>query len=106
MTTLTGRGAPAGAVECERVRSQAGPWGARSWRRENGTGAMAAAMTVCARRVRICFLTTMVPGSRQTGSEVVTHAFAEALRAAGHQTVVVGDRRSGTAQLLHADDTL
>jgi glycosyltransferase involved in cell wall biosynthesis len=46
----------------------------------------------------------MVPGSRQTGSEVVTHAFADALRAAGHQTVVVGYRRSGTDPLLHADD--
>jgi glycosyltransferase involved in cell wall biosynthesis len=48
----------------------------------------------------------MVPGSRQTGSEVVTHAFAEALRAAGHQTLVVGYRRTGTDPPLHPDDVV
>jgi polysaccharide biosynthesis protein PslH len=48
----------------------------------------------------------MVPGSRQTGSEVVTHAFAEALRTAGHETLVVGYRRTGTDPPLHPDDVV
>ena len=48
----------------------------------------------------------MVPGSRQTGSEVVTHAFTDALRAAGHETLVVGYRRAGTEPPLHPDDVV
>jgi glycosyltransferase involved in cell wall biosynthesis len=48
----------------------------------------------------------MVPGSRQTGSEVVTYAFAEALRAADHETLVVGYRRRGTDPPLHPDDVV
>jgi glycosyltransferase involved in cell wall biosynthesis len=48
----------------------------------------------------------MVPGSQQTGSEVVTHAFARALRAAGHETLLVGYRRRGTDPQLHPDDVV
>src|ERR1700716_508765 len=67
---------------------------------------MEAAMTVSSRRVRICGLTTMVPGSRPTGSGLVPQAFAEALRAAGPQTLVVGYRRTGTDPPLHPDDVV
>jgi hypothetical protein len=48
----------------------------------------------------------MVPGSRQTGSEVVTQTFADALRAAGHETLVIGYRRTGTDPPLHPDDVV
>lgn len=54
--------------------------------------------------MRIAFLTTVLPGERRTGSEVVSHAFADALRSGGHRVTVLGYRRQGSQPPTHADD--
>jgi hypothetical protein len=46
--------------------------------------------------VRILFLTTLLPGSGFTGSEVATQSFADALRGAGHDVTLLAYRRIGT----------
>lgn len=46
--------------------------------------------------MRVLFLTTLLPGMRRTGSEVASQAFADALRAAGHDVTLLGYRRAGT----------
>jgi hypothetical protein len=43
------------------------------------------------------FLTTILPGGRGSGSEIVSTAFVEAMRAAGERVVVVGYARKGEA---------
>ena len=46
--------------------------------------------------MRVLFITTLLPGLRQTGSEVASQAFADAMRAAGHDLTLLGYRRAGT----------
>jgi hypothetical protein len=57
---------------------------------------MAGRTLASARAVRITFLTTLLPGSGFTGSEVATQSFVDALRAAGHETTLLAYRRAGT----------
>ena len=45
--------------------------------------------------MRVLFLTSVLPAGRRTGGEAVSQAFVDALRAAGHDVVVVGYRRPG-----------
>lgn len=54
--------------------------------------------------MRILFLTTLMPGARQTGSEVASQAFVDGLRAAGHTVTVMGYRRSGATPPSSAED--
>ena len=46
--------------------------------------------------MRIVIFSTLLPGLRRTGSEVATQAFADVLRAAGHDVALLGYRRTGT----------
>ena len=55
---------------------------ARSW-----TGAPA---------LKVLFATTVLPLDPSTGGEVASHAFVEAIRAAGHRVTVIGYRRPGS----------
>ncbi|MCW3062878.1 MAG: hypothetical protein JWN32_50, partial [Solirubrobacterales bacterium] len=48
-----------------------------------------------ARTLEIAFLTTVLPEGRTTGGEVVSQAFVDALRGAGHRVRVVGYVRPG-----------
>src|SRR3954452_4576779 len=48
-------------------------------------------------RLRIAFLTTVLPQERRSGGEVVSQELIDALRAAGHDVVVVGWTRPGAA---------
>jgi hypothetical protein len=54
--------------------------------------------------LRVLFLTTVLPGGRGTGGEVVSQAFVAALRAAGHDVVTLGYRRPGPAPPAAAGD--
>jgi hypothetical protein len=45
--------------------------------------------------MRVLFLTTVLPSGRRSGGEVVSHAFADALRSAGHDVRVAGWARPG-----------
>jgi glycosyltransferase involved in cell wall biosynthesis len=54
--------------------------------------------------VQILFLTTLLPGAGYTGSEVATQAFANGLRALGHDVKLLAYRRAGDDPPLHADD--
>ena len=45
--------------------------------------------------MEILFLTTVLPERRSTGGEIGSHAFIDALRAAGHRVTIVGFRRTG-----------
>ncbi|HEU4977662.1 MAG TPA: hypothetical protein VFT42_02090, partial [Solirubrobacteraceae bacterium] len=55
--------------------------------------------------MRVLFLTTLLPGMRRTGSEVATQAFADALRAAGHDVRLLAYRRAGSDPPLAPGDT-
>ena len=57
-----------------------------------------------AARVRVLFLSTLLPGALSSGSEVATQAFADGLRAIGHDVVLVAYRRSGSSPPTGADD--
>lgn len=50
------------------------------------------------------FLTTLLPGMRRTGSEVASQAFADALRACGHDVTLLAYRRAGTDPPLSPGD--
>jgi polysaccharide biosynthesis protein PslH len=54
--------------------------------------------------MRILMLTTVLPGSVSSGGEVASQAFAQGIRALGHDVVVLGYRRPGTRPPMHADD--
>lgn len=54
--------------------------------------------------MRILFLTTLMPGMRQTGSEVATQGFVDALRDAGHEVTLLGYRRKGSSPPLGTGD--
>lgn len=54
--------------------------------------------------MRILFLTTLLPGGLGSGSEVATQAFADGLRAIGHEVVLLAYRRAGSDPPMHADD--
>jgi glycosyltransferase involved in cell wall biosynthesis len=54
--------------------------------------------------MRILMLTTVLPGSVSSGGEVASQAFADGIRALGHDVVVLGYRRPGTRPPMHADD--
>ena len=62
-----------------------------------GSGTPLDAMTVL-------FLTTMMPGGRVTGSEVVSSTFIEAIRKAGHRAVVIAYRRIGSGLKIEEDE--
>src|SRR6476620_12428840 len=54
-------------------------------------------------RLRIAFLTTVLPDERRSGGEVVSQELIDALGAAGHEVSVVGWARPGrTSTLPHA----
>lgn len=52
----------------------------------------------------VVLLTTVWPGARRSGSEAVTQAFVDALRATGRRVHVVAYLRAGDAGPEHADD--
>lgn len=52
----------------------------------------------------VVFATTMLPGLRLTGSEVVSQTFVDAMRSAGNRVVVLGYVRAGSAPELGADE--
>jgi hypothetical protein len=54
--------------------------------------------------VSVAFLTTVLPGDRRGGGEIVSQAFVDALRSSGAAVNVVGYRRQGSAPPVHADD--
>jgi hypothetical protein len=56
--------------------------------------------------VNVAFLTTVLPGDRRGGGEVVSQAFVDVLREAGHRVSVVGYRRAGANPPLHEDDVV
>lgn len=56
--------------------------------------------------MRVLFLTTLLPGSKYTGSEVASQSFIDGLRAIGHDVTVIGYRRVGTNPPRHAQDLI
>lgn len=52
----------------------------------------------------VLMLTTVWPGGRRSGSELVSQAFVDELREAGHRVVVLSYLRPGDAGPSHADD--
>ena len=56
-------------------------------------------------QMTVLFLTTMMPGSRVTGSEVVSSTFIETIRKAGHRVILLAYRRIGSG-LEVADDEI
>jgi hypothetical protein len=56
--------------------------------------------------LRILFATTVLPSERRGGGEVVSQAFIDTLRSAGHDVRVLGYRRRGARPPLHGDDVI
>jgi hypothetical protein len=54
----------------------------------------------------VLFLTTVWPGARRSGGEVVSQAFIEALRGQGQRVFVVAYRRPGESNPEHPDDLI
>jgi hypothetical protein len=52
----------------------------------------------------VLFVTTMMPGARVTGSEVVSGTFIETMRRVGHRVIVLAYRRVGSNPETGADD--
>lgn len=57
-------------------------------------------------RAPVLVLTTVWPGGRRSGSELVTQAFVDALRAAGRRAVVLAYLRPGAGGPEHPDDRI
>src|SRR4051812_44987269 len=71
-----------------------------------GGGTRAARAVRVRPRVRILFLTTLMPGALSSGSEVASQGFVHGLRALGHEVTLIGYRRAGDSPPLHPDDVV
>src|SRR5947209_7589924 len=58
------------------------------------------------RRPIVLFLTTVWPGARRTGGEIVSQAFIDALRGAGTRVLVVAHRRIGESTASGNDELI
>jgi hypothetical protein len=54
----------------------------------------------------VLFLTTVWPGARRSGGELVSQAFIESIRGRGHRVVVIGYRRAGEMTHEHHHDLI